>query len=72
MRKFYVVLALLMVFSFVLTACTQPTAPVATEAPEVPQATDAPVVAPTAEVVETTERVKVEFKSLVKETLAAL
>lgn len=54
MRKFYVVLALLMVFSFVLTACTQPTAPVATEAPEVPQATDAPVVAPTAEVVETT------------------
>jgi ABC-type transport system substrate-binding protein len=49
MRKFYVLLALLMVVSFVLTACAQPTAaPVVVE----PPTTTEPVVQPTAEVIE--------------------
>jgi ABC-type transport system substrate-binding protein len=48
MRKFYVLLALLMVVSFVLTACAQPTAAPVVEEPT----TEEPVVQPTAEVVE--------------------
>ncbi len=54
MRKFYVVLAMLMVVSFVLTACATPTAAPATAepaAPEAPVATEAPVEEPVEEVV---------------------
>ena len=48
MRKLYVLLALLMVVSFALTACAQPTAAPVVEEPVVEE----PVVQPTAEVIE--------------------
>lgn len=51
MRKFYVLLAMLMVVSLVLTACAQPTAAPVVEEPEAP-AGEEPVVQPTAEVIE--------------------
>jgi len=51
MRKFYVLLAMLMVVSLVLTACAQPTATPVVEEPGAP-ATEEPVVQPTPEVIE--------------------